>query len=225
MSYIKSYIKLGNIIRRSLPQEKAPRFSPEQIEKIKTASGIALVIIAAAGVIAVSAVAPNIFIAIDKLFLRKHPNRRLSRKQREAKAIRAFYYLKKHKYIRMKRTKEDFKIFLTNLGEKKVRQLQFEQLRVPKPGHWNRKWWQVAADIPTEEYKWAADLLRQKLKDMNFFPLQRTLWFYPYDPRKEVEWIVQNYGIADFVTVMEINRLDKDDERKMEKFFGKEKIL
>lgn len=60
---------------------------------------------------------------------------------------------------------------------------------------------------------------------MGFFPLQRTLWFYPYDPRSEVEFIITYYGIERFVTVMEIYRLDKDDESKMLSHFKELKIL
>ena len=83
----------------------------------------------------------------------------------------------------------------------------------------------MAADIPTKEHKTAADALRRKLKEMNFYSLQRTLWFYPHDPRLEIDWIVRIYHIERFVTIMEISRLDLDDAEKMVKFFRKQKII
>jgi hypothetical protein len=79
----------------------------------------------------------------------------------------------------------------------------------------------VAADIPTKDHRQGADLLRRKLKQMGFYPLQRSLWFYPFDPRPEIEFICREFGVANFVTVMEINRLDVQDEKLLKKHFSK----
>lgn len=217
--------KIGTVIRQSLPLEKKPLLTAEQIEKLKTAGGIALGIIGVAGIIALSAVAPNMFYAFDKLFSKKYRGHKFTRKEKERKIAKTFYYLKESGYIRMRPSGKDFKIFLTKLGKGKLKKMNLETLIVKKPSSWDGKWWQVAADIPTEEYKWAADLFRQKLKDMNFFPLQRTLWIYPYDPREEIEFIIRYYGIESFVTVMEINRLVRDDERKIKVFFREEGVI
>lgn len=216
---------IGKLIHHSLPKEKIPLLTETQIEKLKTASQIALAIIAAGGILTLSVIAPNACIAIDKLFLRKAPNRRMSRRERERKLTRTFYYLKERRFIRMKPTGRDFKIYLTSLGREKVQKINFDAVVVPKKYKWDGKWWQVAADIPTEEYKWAADLFRKKLRDMKFFPLQRTLWFFPYDPRGEIDFVVHYFGIESFVTVMEVNRLDEDDENKMKDFFEENKVI
>lgn len=60
---------------------------------------------------------------------------------------------------------------------------------------------------------------------MKFYPLQRTLWLYPYDPRLEIEFLIQHYGIERFVTVMEVNRLDRDDERVLKAYFENAGII
>lgn len=223
MKYIKAQIR--SIIRQVVPADKPPRFTPEQVEKIKTAAGMALVIIGVAGVVTLAAVAPGVLSVLSRTLYRNSRNRRFSKKEKVTKLTRTFYYLKNQGYIKMKPTGKDFKIFLTNLGKRKLKKLQFEHLTVPKPKSWDGKWWQIAADIPTEDYKWAADLFREKLLDMNFFPLQRTLWFYPFDPREEIDFIVDEFGIGRYVTAMEINRLDSDDERKLKNFFRGQKIL
>ena len=125
----------------------------------------------------------------------------------------------------MKQTPNDFFISLTKLGKKRLQKMNYVNLTIEKHLSWDGKWWQIAADIPTKKYKWAADLFREKLIKMKFFPLQRTLWLYPFDPRKEIEFIIQHFGIERFVTLMEICRLDKDDERRMKRFFENEAIL
>ncbi len=219
-----SNAQIKNIISRAIPEDRNPRFSPGQVEKLKTAGAIALTIVGMAGAVALSAITPNIFWAIDKIFFQKS-NRHYTKKEKTQKISRTFYYLKDHGYIRMKPTARDLIISLTKLGRKKFANVTFETLAVEKVRPWDGKWWGIVADIPTEDYKWAADLFRNKLKEMKFFHLQRTVWLYPYDPRREIEFIAQHFGIARFVTVMEINRLDKDDEKPMKKFFRAEGIL
>jgi len=215
---------IANTIRRFLPQEKRRYLGPEQIANLKNATEFALFLAASPIAISMGNLGVELMKAIERLFYDK-TGRKMPRKDREAKAIRTVYYLKTKKLIRMKWTGEDFKLFLTKLGKKRVQRINFDNMGVPKTEHWNGKWWQVAADIPTKKHKRGADLFREKLKEMIFFPLQRTLWFYPYDPREEIQQAAANYQIAHYVTVMEINRLDSDDEKKMKKYFKRMLIL
>lgn len=218
------YSKLNSIIRDSAPSDKSPRLTEEQIEKLKTAGSVALAIVGAAGAVALSVVAPNMFMALDKIFGKKS-NRRVGKKEKAERIARTFYYLKRHNYIILKPAGRDLKIFLTKLGKNRLKYLNFETLTITHPKKWNGKWWQIAADIPTKKYKWAADAFRQKLLEMKFYPLQRTLWFFPFDPRNELEFIINRFHIGSFVTVMEVSRLDFADEEIMLEFFKREKIL
>lgn len=222
---MKQTQNLRAIISQVVPEDRKPMLTEAQLEKLKAAGAITLFVIGVAGVITLSAIAPNIFWAINKIFFKKSKHRRYTKKEKVKKITRTIYYLKERGYIKMRWTGKDFKIFLTGLGKKKLAKMDFLNLQVGRSPSWDQKWWQVAADIPTEDYKWAADLFREKLMEMKFFPLQRTLWFYPYDPRKEVEFLTVHYGIGKFVTVMEINRLDRDDEKRMKRFFEKERII
>jgi DNA-binding transcriptional regulator PaaX len=217
MSYSK--YQIGTTLRTADPT-KDPIFdlSKEQIELIGNASKIILAIIASAGMVTLAAVAPNIFIALDKLY--KLKGLRLNKREKEIKAAHSFYYLKKSGLIKFTGDKKGISLFLSSLGQKKMEQIGFEALSVFKPKKWDGKWWQVAADIPTKGYRSGADALRQKLKQMGFCPLQRTLWFYPYDPRKQVEIVAEHYGISRFVTVMEISRMDLQDEKVLKKYFN-----
>lgn len=220
-----AYEKIGTIIKQAIPPDKKPAFSSDQIEKLKTASAIALTFIGVAGVAALSAVAPNVIGVIGKLALEKCPQRKFTKKEKGRKLADVFYYLKKSGQIQMRPILNDFRISLTKLGKKRFQRLRFDTMEIERPKTWNGKWWQIAADIPTKKHKRGADLFRQKLKDMKVFPLQRTLWFYPFDPREEIEFIANYYNIGRFVTVMEINRLDREDEKLMKEHFTKEGVL
>ena len=113
----------------------------------------------------------------------------------------------------------DFKLKLTNKARKFLEKLNFRTIQVGKQKTWDKKWWLIVADIPTKEHRLGADQFRKKLKDMGFYFLQRTVWFYPFDPRKEIQFISETYGIQKFITVMEVSRLDVEDERRMKQFF------
>jgi hypothetical protein len=213
------YQKISTFIREANPEKNKFELSKSQIEALHTAADICLAVIAVGGVVAISVIAPNLLSALGKLASLKNPGRQYSRKDKELKVSKAFYYLRKKNYISFKPEGSSLKVFLTTLGQKKFDGLAFKVLQVPKGPKWNGRWWQVAADIPTKDYRWAADLFRNKLKQMKFYPLQRTLWFYPFDPRAEIEFIVSNYGISNFVTVMEMSGLDKEDENKIKEHF------
>ncbi len=217
--------KIQKIIEDSLPPDEPPILTQEQLEKLKNITDIVLGIIGTVSIISLSLLAPNTLVAVDKLFLKRSPRRRFKREEKAVKIARAFSYMKEKNLIRMRISKNDIHIFLTNLGKKRLKKIDFESLSIKKPTKWDGKWWAIAADIPTKDYKWAADLFRRKLKEMKFYHLQRTLWFYPHDPRKEIEFIAKYYGIGHYLTAMEVSRFDLDDERKMKRFFKEEKVV
>ncbi len=211
--------QIGTTLRKMDPS-RDPIFdlNKDQLELIGNASKIVLVILAAAGAITLAAVAPNIFTTLDKLY--KLKGKKYTKRQKEIKTAQTFYYLKKSGLIKFTKNKNDIKLFLSSLGKKKVDQISFEALSITKPKKWDGRWWQVAADIPTKGYRQGADALRYKLKQMGFCSLQRTLWFYPYDPRKQLEIVLEHYNLGKFVTVMEVSRMDEQDEKVLKTYFN-----
>jgi len=218
---MQPYIKLGGAIEKALPDKRLVKLSQKDIEHLKTASGVALAIVAAAGVIAISAAAPNLFSAINSFLPKGKKYRGLDHRQKTKKVAETFYYLKRSGLVRFEQSKGEWLLSLTALGRKRLPGLQRGSLRVPKAKKWDGCWWLSAADIPTKNYRQGADLLRKKLKEMGFYPLQRTLWLYPFDPRKEIEFVAQTFGIGQFVTVMKIAALDIQDKDVLERHFRK----
>ncbi len=221
MANAETKITVAKTIHRANP-ERDPVFSAKQMKNIKTVTGIVLAVSAVAGGVALAAAAPNIFVALDKLY---KTAKKLNKKQKERIVSQTLHYLKRSGQISLKTNADDIKITLTSLGRKQIKKLAFDTLTVDRSKKWNAKWWQAAADIPTKSHKLAADALRYKLKTMGFFPLQRTLWFYPYDPRAELQQIIDHYDVSRFVTTMEINRLDKSDEQLLKTHFKKINVL
>lgn len=216
-------IPLAVAIRQASPRPTF-EFSEEKVEKLKTFSNIVLGILSVAGIATIALIAPNALQALE-LFEKRKGHRKLRHSQKVRKVSRVFYYLRERGFVEFRQKGEDFEVSLTKRGKKQIRRLDIETLSIPRPKSWDGKFWQVAADIPTKKYRRGADALRSKLKQMGFYPLQRTLWFYPFDPRIEIEFIVRHYGIVPFVTVMKIAELDPSDERILKRFFKQKELI
>lgn len=219
---MQQYQKIASLIQISTPKQKKPVFTPEQIAKLKTVSEMILSVIAVAGIVSLAVVAPNIFSALGNF---SGQGKKYSKVQKDRQIAKSFYYLKRTGLIRIKPTASEILLSVTKLGRKRAEKINIDYIQIKKNKRWDGKWWQVAADIPTKSYRACADALRSKLKQLNFYPLQRTLWFYPFDPRIEIEFLANHFRIGNFVTVMEINRLDKQDESKLKDFFNEKKII
>lgn len=213
-----SYQKIVKILDKATPKTKDFVFTDAQIESLKSAAGVALAVVASVGALGIAIVAPNLFLALNKIFLKKYG--KITQAEKKKKTAQVFYYLKKQGLIQFKEDKGILKVILSGAGKRKVEALNLSSLKVSKPKYWDGKWWLVAADIPTKQYRQGADMLRSKLKHMGFYPLQRTLWLFPYNPQKELEFVCQQYGVGQFVTLMEVSRLDVQDEQKLKTFFG-----
>lgn len=212
---------LAPVIKKAASKPKL-ELSEEQVRRLKTATDVLLATIGVAGIILVSIAAPNAVQAFK--FLTKNQGRRVPFEERRKRVARSFYYLKNKGYVELRRDKKDFKIELTNKGQKKIDRLKLEIIKIKKPLFWDGKFWQVAADIPVK-YRKGADAIRKKLKQMGFYSLQRTLWFYPYDPRKEIELLAEEYKIDRFVTVMKIASLDYADLKVLRDYFKETGVI
>lgn len=210
--------KISRALGVSFKKSK-PFFSEMEIKAFKTVGGLVLALVAAAGIMALAVVAPNLIGAIGKLSTGRFRGKSYTQKERRKKVAQTIYYLKKSGMIKFKKTSKDILLFLTSKGKHKLKAENFNALRIHTQAKWDKKWWLVAADIPTKTHRRGADLLRAKLKEMGFMSLQRTLWLYPFDPRQEVQFIAEHFGVEKFLTVMEVNRADRQDEDNLKKHF------
>lgn len=230
-----SYTKVGSdgaqllttAIRNSLlvSEPAKPLLSAEAVQDLKKIGEIALVLVAMAGATAITVVAPSIWGVVAA----GHKVYKMSKRAtpKGARSVsQAIYYLKKHGFVHIESTGlGDYIISLTNKGKSRVNKIEFDSLRIPAARIWDKFWWCVAGDIPTKEHRAGADLLRRKLKHMGFASLQRSMWFYPFDPRKEVNTITEAYHIGKYVTVMQVSHIDQDDEKILKQHFKKLRIL
>lgn len=221
---MKQYRKLtiASLIKSGAPAPKI-EFTDEQIEKVKTIGGAVLTVIGLAGLVSVALIAPKALGAV-RLFYRKKEKRRIPHREQVKKLAQVFHYLKRRGEISFKRAGEDYEVILTDKGQKHLGKINFDNIKIKRPETWDGKFWLVAVDIPVK-YKNGADAFRDKVKELGFFALQKSLWFYPFDPRGEIEFVARMYGVSEFVTAMKLEHLDEHDERIIKEYFKEAGIV
>ena len=118
----------------------------------------------------------------------------------------------------------NFILKVTKKGRRLEAKLNFIDLRIDCSKKWDGNWWIIIADIPVE-LRHRSDYFREKLKEIKFCPLQRTVWVFPHDPRDEVEFVAAYFGLERYVTSMKVSEMDKEDEKKVKQFFKERGVL
>lgn len=112
------------------------------------------------------------------------------------KVYNAFYYLRKHGFLEISQRDHQIYISLTKEGRKKAGLFQIDSLRIKRPKRWDRKWRLVIFDI-AQIKKIYREAFRGKLKELGFYPLQKSVWIYPFDCRAEIELLRDFFGLSE----------------------------
>lgn len=120
--------------------------------------------------------------------------------------------LEKRGFIALTKTPDGFLIKILNKGRRRHRQIQIQNLKLPV-GKWDGRWRLFVFDIP-EEFRAERDYLRKKLKELGLYNIQRSVYVYPYDCRKELNFLAGYYRVEKFATYAETNFIDIDKELK-----------
>lgn len=98
---------------------------------------------------------------------------------------------------------------LSDKGKKRALTFHFEKMGIPKPPHWDGCWRIAVFDIP-EKIKPARDALRNKLKILGFYELQKSVFIHPYPCKDELDILIENYGLRRFVRILEARSIDNE---------------
>jgi len=96
---------------------------------------------------------------------------------------------------------------LTNNGKKKIIQFNLDLIEIKKPKQWDRLWRLVIFDIPEEERR-GRNALAVKLKELGFYPLQKSVFIHPYECKNEVDFIVELFNLRPYVRLFTIKETD-----------------
>jgi len=96
---------------------------------------------------------------------------------------------------------------LTNNGKKKIIQFNLDSIEIKKPKLWDRLWRLVIFDIPEGERR-GRNALAVKLKEIGFYPLQKSVFIHPYECKNEVDFIVELFNLRPYVRLFTIKETD-----------------
>jgi len=103
-------------------------------------------------------------------------------------------------------------LFLSQKGKLKALTYHFAKMKIERKD-WDGKWRLVSFDIP-EKIKRAREALRNKLREVGFHELQKSVFVFPYNCKDEIEFIVEFFDIRKYVRFGVLDYIDNEIELK-----------
>jgi DNA-binding transcriptional regulator PaaX len=176
-----------------------------------TAAKVILGLLLAGPVIAVGVAMPGLLREAGRYEKRK----RYSKKQWE----NAYKNLKYRKLIEIIREDDaKFRVQLTNKGERRIKEFCFEAMEIKEPKKWDGKWRVLIFDIPSKPkiYNQARNALRNKIKDLGFFQMQKSVWVYPYECEDEILFVAELFQVQKHIEILTVEKLLHEEKIKRE---------
>jgi len=105
-------------------------------------------------------------------------------------------------------------IVISEAGRQKALAFKIDEMVIDKPSRWDGYWRLVSFDIP-ERLQNARRALREKLLDLGFKELQKSVLIFPYPCEDEVNFIVEFFDVRRYVHYIEAKRLSNDSHLKL----------
>jgi hypothetical protein len=105
-------------------------------------------------------------------------------------------------------------IVISEKGKRKVLEFDIDNIKINKPIHWDKKWRVVMFDIP-EKRRVARNVLRDKLKDIGFKEIQKSVFVHPYPCFNEIAFITEYFQLRKFVRFGEMINLSNEEELRL----------
>ena len=167
------------------------------------------------GILVVSAIAPAAGAQLMKAGVKSYfRNKRFERKR----FLRDLKNLQKRTLINFRELPSgEIEIVLQNHRNKEVvLRYQLENLHLKRPDKWDSKWRLVIFDIPHRRKK-ARDALRTKMRDLGFYPIQRSVFIIPWPCEEEIDFISSVFEVRQYVLILYISHFE-GQEKLMDHF-------
>ena len=102
---------------------------------------------------------------------------------------------------------------LSDKGKLKALTYHFDTMKITERV-WDNKWRVVFFDIP-EKYRRGRDSLRNKLRELGFYELQKSVFVFPHECRDEIDFITEYYGIRKYVRYAVMDFIDNAEHLKV----------
>ena len=101
-------------------------------------------------------------------------------------------------YIRVVARGDEVFLQLTAEGRSAIEKMRMGELKIIKPRVWDKTWHLVAFDVPENE-KGARNAFRQRLIELGFTKIEKSLFVIPYPCEKEIVFLTKHFAIVPYV--------------------------
>lgn len=98
-------------------------------------------------------------------------------------------------------------IVLSDKGKKKILKYDLDKIQIKKPPRWDNVWRLVVFDIP-EDQKRGRTALVDKLKELGFYPMQKSVYIHPYECKDEIDFISEMFNLVPYVRFLRVKDVD-----------------
>jgi DNA-binding transcriptional regulator PaaX len=109
---------------------------------------------------------------------------------------------------RKENTDGSFTFVLTDKGKIRAITYRFDEIRI-KSNNWDGKWRLVVFDVP-EKLRSGRDALRNKLKELGFYELQKSVFVFPYQCEDEINFIIEFFDLRRYVRIGLLENIDNE---------------
>ena len=102
---------------------------------------------------------------------------------------------------------------LSEKGKNKILKYDLDKIEIKKPARWDKLWRLVIFDIPEEE-RAGRTALAAKLKELGFYPMQKSVFIHPYECKNEIDFIVEIFNLAPYVRFLRVKDIDVELDLK-----------
>lgn len=102
-------------------------------------------------------------------------------------------------------------VSITQNGHTRVLRYNLGTMQLMNKKKWDKKWRLILFDVP-EKRKVMRDALRKKIKELGLLKIQQSVYVYPHQCEKEMDFLISYFKIRPFVKYFTIERFGGDDE-------------
>jgi DNA-binding transcriptional regulator PaaX len=180
----------------------------DKLDILNDSASVDLVIklLAAGTITGTMLVAPNAIQILDRPF--NSLFRGLDEREKRRKLSKLKSYLKTQGLVR-----GDYEhgLELTKKAIDRIKKIDFENLNIPKPDCWDKKWRMIMFDIPEVE-RYTREKFVDKLREIGMQLLQQSVWIHPYPCRDEILLISTHLDVDKWITFIVTEQIDNEDK-------------
>lgn len=157
-------------------------------------------------------VAPGFVFGFKYLLSLINEKSKRKRELRPSELRKIFMNMKRKELIDYKELPNgNIKIKILRNGLKKVLINNLDKVQFKIPQKWDKKFYIVIFDIPNK-YKVQRDYFVRKLKELNFYQLQKSVYVFIHPPQEIVDFLSHVLDIAPYVRILEALKIEGEKE-------------